>query len=94
MQPVEFAIWAMLAVFTFFFLFNWFLNKRRYRHAILLEKRERIAFHAAPWVGSVWTAILLLFLLVGLNTLYLLVIFPLIYILVSYQVANTIKDKD
>ena len=94
MQPVEFAIWAMLAVFTIFFLLNWFLKKRKYKHAILFEQRERIALQAAPLVAIVWAAILLLFLFVGLNTLYLLVVFPLVYIVVFYQVANTITHKD
>ena len=88
MQPVEFAIWAILAVFTAFFLINWILNKRRYRNTILFDERERIALQAAPWILIGWTAVLLLFLLVNLNKLYLLIVFPLVYMSVITRLAK------
>jgi hypothetical protein len=94
MQPVEFAIWAILAVFTAFFLINWVLNKRRYRNTILFDERERIALQAAPWIVIGWTAVLLLFLLMNLNKLYLLIVFPLVYMLVNYQVSKMVTRKD
>ena len=94
MEPAEFAVWTILAVFTSFFLFNWVLNKWKHRHSILLEKNERIALQAAPWVTMGWAAVLLLFLFINFNKFYLLVIFPLVYLFVSYQVANRITNKD
>jgi hypothetical protein len=94
MQPVDFAVWAILAIFTFFFLLNWVLKQRRYGRAILFEKRERIALQAAPWVIIGWATALLLFLFVDISELYLLLIFPLVYIVVMYQVASNITKKD
>ena len=94
MEPAEFAVWTILAVFTTLFLFNWVLKKRKYRHGILLEKNERIALQAAPWVTMGWAAVLLLFLFIDYNKFYLLVIFPLFYLFVGYQIANNITKKD
>lgn len=94
MEPAEFAVWTILAVFTTFFLFNWVLKKRKYSHAILLKKNEKIALQAAPWVTMGWAAVLLLFLFMDLNKFYLLAIFPLLYLFVSYRVANNITRKD
>jgi hypothetical protein len=94
MQPVEFAVWAIMAVFTIFYLSNWALKKRRYRDAILFDKGERIALHAAPWVAIGWMLVLLLFLFLDLSKLYLLVVFPGVYIIVTYQVAKNTTRKD
>ena len=94
MQPVDFAVWATLAIFTLFFLFNWISNKRKYRRAILFEKSERIALQAAPWIIIGWATALLLFLLVDLSKFYLLLIFPLVYLVVMYQVAGNITKKE
>ena len=94
MEPAEFAVWTILAVFTTFFLFNWVLKKRKYRHAILLEKKERIALQAAPRITMGWAAVLLLFLFIDFSKFYLLVIFPLIYLFASYRIANHITKED
>jgi hypothetical protein len=94
MEPAEFAVWTILAVFTIFFLFNWVLRKRKYRRAILLEKNERIALQAAPRITMGWAAVLLLFLFIDFSKFYLLVIFPLIYLFASYQIANHITKED
>jgi len=76
MEPTPFAVWTILAVFTGFFLFNWFWKKRKYRYAILFNRKERVALKAAPRIAFAWTALLIAFLLTNLNSLYLLVIFP------------------
>ena len=94
MRPEEFAIWAILVIFTLFFLFNWVLKKRMLRDATLFEMRERIALRAAPWVAIGWAAVLVLFLFVDLSKFYLLAIFPLVYIFVTYQVASQITKKE
>ena len=91
MPPIEFAVRTILAVFTLFFLFNWFLRKRQYRGTMLFDARERIAFKAAPWVVLVWTAFLILFLFINFSKFALLVIFPLAYLIVNQQVEKNRK---
>ena len=94
MQPVEFAVWTILAVFTIFFFLNWLLKKRQYRNASVLDTRQKIAEQAALWVVTAWAAVLLVFLFISLNTFYLLVIFPLVYLAANYQVAKRLTKED
>lgn len=94
MEPTAFAVWTILCIFTAFFLFNWIWKKRKYRHALLFNRREKVALRAAPRIALAWTAMLIAFLLINLNSFYLLVIFPLIYLLVYYQVATKLRNED
>jgi len=94
MEPIAFAVWSILAIFTGFFLFNWIWKKRKHRYAILFNRRKRVALKAAPRIAFAWTAFLIAFLLTNLNSLYLLVIFPLIYFLVNHQVALKLRNED
>ena len=94
MEPTGFAVWTILAVFTGFFLFNGIWKKRKYRYAILSNRRQRVALKAAPRIGLAWAALLIAFLLVNLDSVYLLVVFPLIYLFVTYQVAQKLKGSD
>ena len=90
MQPVDFAVWVILAIFTFFFLLNWISKKRKYGGEIPFEKSERISLQAAPWVAIGWATSLLLFLFVDFSKLYLLLIFPIVYTVVMFKIANSI----
>ena len=65
-----------------------------HKDATPFEMRERIALRAAPWVAIGWTAVLVSFLFVDLSKVYLLAIFPLVYIFVTYQVASHIAKKE
>jgi hypothetical protein len=94
MEPTAFAVWSILAMFTGLFLFNWIWKKRKYRYAILFNRRERVVQKAAPRIAFVWTALLIAFLLTNFNSLYLLVIFHLIYFVVNYQVALKLENED
>jgi hypothetical protein len=94
MELTPFAIWTILAVFTGFFLCTWIWKKRKYRHVILFNRRERVALKAAPWIAFAWAAVLIAFLLTNLNSLYLLIIFPLVYLLVNYQVALKLRNEN
>ena len=94
MEPTAFAVWSVLAIFTGFFLFNWIWKKRKYRDAILFNRKERVALKAAPWIGVAWAVTLIAFLLANLDSVYLLVVFPLVYLFVNYQVAQKLKDED
>jgi hypothetical protein len=94
MEPTPLAVWTTLAIFTGFFLFNWIWKKRKYRYSLLFNRRERVALKAAPRIAFAWTALLIAFLLTNLNSLYLLVIFPLIYFLVNHQVALKQRNED
>ncbi len=94
MKPVEFAVWTILAVFTIFFFLNWLFRKKQYRNASLLDPTQKIAQQAALWVLTTWAAVLLVFLFINLNKFYLLVIFPLVYLAVNYQVAKRLTKED
>jgi hypothetical protein len=94
MQPTAFAVWTILAIFTGFYLFTWLWKKRKYRYALLFNRRERVALKAAPRIGLAWATILLAFLLVNLDSVYLLVVFPLVYLIVTYLVAQKLRDED
>ena len=94
MQPVEFAVWTILAVFTLFFFISYLLEKRNYRNALLFDRSLRIAHRGAPWLVSTWAAVLLVFLFIDLNKFYLLVIFPLVYLLVKRQVAKKLTEEE
>ena len=94
MEPTAFAVWSVLAIFTGFLLFKWIWKKRKHRYAILFYRRERVALKAAPWIGVAWAVTLIAFLLANLDSVYLLVVFPLVYLFVNYQVAQKLKDED
>jgi ABC-type Fe3+ transport system permease subunit len=94
MEPAAFAIWSILAIFTGFYLFNWIWKKRKYRNALLFNRKERAAMKAAPRIGVAWAAILIAFLVVNLDSMYLLVVFPLVYLFVNYQVGKKLKDEE
>jgi hypothetical protein len=49
---------------------------------------------AAPRIGVAWAAILIAFLVVNLDSMYLLVVFPLAYLFVNYQVGKKLKDEE
>jgi hypothetical protein len=94
MEPTALAVWTILTVFTGFFLFNWAWKKRKYRYPPLFNNRERVALKAAPRIAFAWTALLIAFLLTNLNSLYLLVISPLIYFVVNYQLALKLRNEN
>jgi hypothetical protein len=94
MEPAAFAIWSILAIFTGFYLFNWIWKKRKFRDALLFNRKERAAMKAAPRIAVAWAVILIAFLVVNLDSMYLLVVFPLVYLFVNYQVAQKLKDEE
>jgi hypothetical protein len=94
MEPTAFAVWTILTVFTGFFLFNWIWKKKKYRYPPLFNMRGRVALKAAPRIGLAWTAILIAFLFFNLNSMYLLVVFPLVYLSVKKQVAQKLTNGD
>ncbi len=94
MPPIEFAVWTLLAVFTLFFLSNWFLSRKKYKEAMIFDARERIALKAAPWVAMAWTGFLIVFLFINLSKFALLVIFPLAYLFVNQRVAKKLTKEE
>ncbi len=94
MTPLEFFVWFLLSVFTLLALVTWLGKKRIYRYERIEDTAEIVAFHTAPRVVIAWAAILLAFLFVDVSKLYLLLIFPGVYIFIKLRMAKRFLEED
>ena len=94
MKPLEFFVWILLSFFTLFALVTWLLKKRQYRDGRMYDTAEIVALYTAPRVVIAWAAILTAFLFVDVSKLYLLLIFPCVYILINLRMAKRALKED
>jgi len=94
MTPLDFFIWIFLLLFTVISLFIWLLKKRTHTHVKSYDTRERVALYTVPRVVLVWIGFLFGFLIFNLSKGYLLLIFPIAYLVVNFKMTQKVLSED
>jgi hypothetical protein len=94
MSPLDFFIWIFLCIFTIVTLITHQIRKKNYKHGNRYDTRDVVALYTAPRVVLVWSGFLLLFLLANVSKAYLLLIFPVTYLIVKSKMTKKVLEEN
>ena len=90
---IEWGVWTVLAIYTLVIFINWFNKKKQYKLGEYYSKNEVVTLYSIPRISMVETVALLGFLLVDINKLHLLWLYPTIYFAIRIWMTRKVEKS-
>ena len=94
MEVVGWIVWTLLAIFTTILIIAWLVKKQSYKKGRLYDSGEVVALISLPKCIITSIILLVVFVLVDVNKLHLIWIWPIICFFVNLRMAKQVLKAD